>query len=78
MDFAPDGKTAVILGYGDVLVFSRHADESWAAAILKPPVVLAPHRLAQAEAVAFSGDGRQIYVSSERDDSPILRYQAAK
>jgi hypothetical protein len=78
MDFAADGSAAVIVSYGDVLVFPRQPDESWPSALLKPPVVLAPHHLAQAEGVAFSADGRTIYVSSERDNAPILRYRASK
>ena len=78
MDFASDGSAAVILTYGDVLFFPRQAKESWAAALLRPPVVLPPHGLVQAEAVAFGADSRTIFVTSEREGSAIVRYQPAK
>ena len=78
MDFAADGSAAVILSYGDVLFFSRQKNEPWATALMRPPLVLAPHGLAQAEGVAFGADGRTIYVSSEGAGSGIIRYQAAK
>lgn len=76
MDFSADGSKAVIVSYGDVLIFQRQPGESWAAALLKPPVVLAPHALAQAEAVAFSADGRSIFVTSEGSGAGIVRYQS--
>jgi hypothetical protein len=78
MDFAADGSAAVIVSYGDVLIFPRQPAESWVVALLKQPMVLTPHRLAQAECVAFSADAHALYVSSERDDAPILRYQSGK
>lgn len=75
MDFAADGSAAVIVSYGDMLLFPRRASESWAAALLHPPIVLAPHGLMQAEGVAFGADSRTIYVSSEGADSGIMRYK---
>ncbi len=77
MDFSADRSTAVIVSYGDVLIFPRQGNEDWAAALLRPPVILAQHELVQAEGVAFAPDGRTIYVSSEDDDAPILRYAPA-
>lgn len=65
MDFAPDGSAAVIVTYGDVLLFPRAADETWAQALARPPRRLPPHRFLQAEAVCFAADGRTVFVSSE-------------
>jgi hypothetical protein len=76
MDFAPDGLAAVVLTYGDVLLFTRQPAESWANALLRSPVVLPPHGLTQAEAVAFGADGKTIYVTSERGGSALMRYRA--
>lgn len=73
MDFAPDGSAATVLTYGDVLFFARTPGESWADALARPPLVLAPHGLPQAEAVCFAPDGRQIYVASE-NSRRLLRY----
>ncbi|MET0262444.1 MAG: hypothetical protein ABW223_06075 [Rariglobus sp.] len=78
MDFAPDGSAAVIVTYGDVLVFPRRKNEKWETALLRDPAVLVPHGLAQAEGVAFGADQKTIYVSSEGASSGIMRYQLAK
>lgn len=73
MDFAPDGSAALVLTYGDLLLFPRAAGESWGDALGKPPVILAPHELPQAEGACFSADGRAIFVSSE-ESMTLLRY----
>ena len=77
MDFAADGSAAVIVTYGDVLVYPRTGDKSWVAALAREPRRLAPHGLAQAEAVCF-GDaaGREIYVTSEGRGAAVLRYRS--
>lgn len=73
MDFTADGTAAVVLTYGNLLFYPRQSGETWAVALARPPVVLAPHGLPQAEAVCFSADGRQIYVASE-STRDFLRY----
>lgn len=76
MDFAADGSAAVIVTYGDVLVYPRSKDETWAAALAREPRRLAPHGLPQAEAVCFGAEGREIYVTSEGKGAAVLRYRA--
>jgi hypothetical protein len=73
MDFTADGSAAVVLTYGDLLLFPRRVGESWATAFARPPVALAPHGFPQAEAVCFGADGRSIFVASE-DTLRLLRY----
>jgi hypothetical protein len=73
MDFAADGTAAVVLTYGDTLLFPRRPDESWADTLSREPVRLAIHDLPQAEAACFSADGRQIFVASE-STRKLLRY----
>ncbi len=65
MDFSANGRTAVVLTYGEPLVFARQAGESWADALGRAPVRLPFPNLPQAEAVCFSTDGRTIFVASE-------------
>lgn len=65
MDFASDGSKAVVLTYGDVLVFRRAEGESWAAAFARTPLRFGYHGFPQAEGVAFSVDGSEIRVVSE-------------
>jgi hypothetical protein len=77
MDFSADGSAAVIVTYGDVLVYARGEGETWADALAKPGLALAPHGLAQAEAVAFGADreGRaELVVTSEGSGAKLLRY----
>ncbi len=74
MDFAADGSAAVIVTYGDVLVYSRKPDEPWAKALARAPRLLAPHGLPQAEAVAFGAQAREILVASEGAETVILHY----
>lgn len=73
MDFSADGSAALVLTYGDLLLFPRLPGESWADALAKPPVVLAPHKLPQAEGACFSADARAIFVVSE-EMMTLLRY----
>lgn len=73
MDFSADGRLAVVLTYGDVLLFPRALGESWADALAKEPVRLAGHQMPQAEGVCFSRDGRSIFVCSEKT-MKMLRY----
>ncbi len=73
MDFADDGSTAVVLTYGDVVLFPRRPGESWADAMRREPVRLAGHNLPQAEAACFTPDGKHLFVASERSRT-LLRY----
>lgn len=73
MDFSADGFAAVIVTYGDVLVYPRRHDELWSTSLERAPIRLAPHGLFQAEAVAFGADGREIFVTSEGAGAPLLR-----
>lgn len=77
MDFMPDGSGAVVLTYGAVYFFPRTPGESWATALARKPSVLPPFSLPQAEAVAISPDGADIYLASERT-AQLLRYYRAK
>ena len=74
MSFSPDGRFAVVLTYGDVLLYPRREGESWLSALLRKPLILPPHKLGQAEAVCFSRDGKSIFVTEEAPRAPLLRY----
>ena len=75
LDITADNTLAAVLTYYGVFLFPRKPEERWADAFAKPPTALAPHLLGQAESVAFSKDGRSIYVLSEGRGSPVVRYQ---
>jgi hypothetical protein len=76
LDLSADGSLAAVVTYYGVFLFPRAAADTWAQAFSKKPVVLPPHRLGQAESVAFSKDGKTIFAVSEGRKSPIARYQS--
>jgi hypothetical protein len=65
LDISADGRMAAVLTYRGVYLFRRTANESWTEAFAKDPETLGAHGLPQAEALAFSTDGRKLYVTSE-------------
>jgi hypothetical protein len=75
MDFSPDRLLAAIVTYKRVFLFSRQPRETWMEAFSRKPLTLAPHHLEQAESVAFSKDGKSLYVVSEGKNSPLKVYQ---
>lgn len=73
MDFSHDGTMAVVLVYGQPLLFPHAAGETWAEALAREPVKLTPHQFPQAEAACFTADDRAILVGSEKT-MQLLRY----
>ncbi len=74
LDVSEDSSLATVVTYYGVFLFPRNADESWAAAFAKAPQMFGPHGLPQAESVAFSKAGTEIFVVSEGSGSPLVRY----
>jgi hypothetical protein len=74
MDFTADGSAALVLTYGDLLLFPRRAGETWAAALGRRPMRLPAHNLEQAEAACFTVDGKKIFVAGETQRA-LLRYE---
>jgi hypothetical protein len=77
MDFLPGGSGAFVLTYGGAYFFPRAAGESWLAALAKEPQILPAFSLPQAEALAVTPDGAEIYLASERTPQ-LLRYTRRK
>jgi hypothetical protein len=75
MDISADGRRAVVLTYGDVLLFERKPGETWAQVLGREPAILPPHGLGQAEAACFSADGRFVFVVEEKRHTALLRYE---
>jgi hypothetical protein len=74
LDFSKDRALAAVVTYYGVFLFHRKAEESWTEAFSHSPELQGPHGLLQAESVAFSKDGKKIYVVSEGKNSPIRCY----
>jgi hypothetical protein len=75
LDIREDGLLAAVITYHGVFLFPRSPAESWAEAFGRKPVALPPHRLGQAESVAFARDGKTLFAVPEGRNAPILRYR---
>jgi hypothetical protein len=71
-DVAPDRHALALLTYRDVLLYRRRGREDWAAALARPPEIHALPLLPQAEALAWSADGRGLYATGEFSPAPLL------
>lgn len=73
MDISPDGRLAAVITYRSLYLFTRKENESWAEAFQRAPVeYLGPPGLYE-EAVAFSLDGKAVYITTERRPAPVYR-----
>lgn len=76
MDITSDGNEAAILTYTGIFLFPRKENESWAEALAHKPQVLTPHKLPQAEALAFTVDGKALYCTSEGVGARLVKYHS--
>lgn len=72
-DISPDGRMLAVLNYRTIYVYTRIGDADWASAVVRPGRELPFPWLAQTEALAFDLDGRQLWLTSERRPTPLLR-----
>ena len=73
-DISPDGSTAVVLTYGEIYLYRKASGATWRDAFSQSPLLLGFHGLRQAEAVCFSSDADQIYLTTEGPSAPLRRY----
>lgn len=73
ISLAPDGSALALLTYKAAYLYQRRAGESWTDALARDPERLPIPRLPQAEGIAFSRDGRSIFVISEGKPAPLIR-----
>lgn len=72
-DISADGRSAAVLTYGATWLFERNFDEDWASAFSRNPKLVATPFMLQAEAIAFTPDGRSLFVTSEGTPAPFMR-----
>ena len=73
---SPDGRQLAVMTYSEVLVYTRQDDDDWGAAVTGTPVLIALPRLQQAEAMAWSTDGKRLLVTGERTPTPVYSLPA--
>ena len=72
LDFSADDRMAVVANYRHVYLFTRTGSEPWSVALARTPKILTSHRMEQSESVAFSADAREVILSSEGVNAPLL------
>jgi hypothetical protein len=72
LDIRSDNRLAVVLTYKEAYLFPREGHETWAAALVRPPVAVPFPPLKQQETGCLSPDGRRLYVSTEQWPAAIL------
>lgn len=73
MSIAVDNRSAMILTYGGIYLYSRSDTEAWPYALRRPPLGLSLGRLREAESVTLARDGRFAYITTEGRRAPMLR-----
>lgn len=74
VDFAANGRAAVISTLRDSYYFFRKPGQSWLDALNTDPVPLKAPRLRQAEAIALSTDGKEIILGSEGRPATLVHF----
>lgn len=75
LDIAADGSEAVVITYRSLYRFQRHPDEDWLAAMQRKPTEVVGPPAPQNESVAYTTDGKSIYVTTEKLPAPVFRFQ---
>ena len=74
-DLSPNGRVLAVLNYRAIHFVVRGPDGDWAPGLAgKLPHLTLPW-MPQAEAIAFSVDGRSLTVASEQLPSPVIRFR---
>jgi hypothetical protein len=78
MDISTDGSEAVVLTYRSLYRFRREQGEDWLSAMQRKPTEVIVPSAPQNEAVAYSVDGKSIFVTTEKLPAPVFRIQFAE
>ncbi len=71
-DISPDGQWLAVLNYQQVVFFSLSAKKI--PTYLNPIQTITLPWLPQAEGIAFSSDGNNLFIGSEQSPTPLIRY----
>jgi hypothetical protein len=77
MDFAADGRSALILTYGGVYYFARDEQQSWPQALTGTALELKLGTIKNAEAIALDQDGMAAFLTVEKRRAPLFRIDLA-
>jgi len=78
MDFAADGRYAVILTYQGVHLYTREAGQAWMVALAAKPLSLRLRNVGQAESIAIDSDRDAAFVTVEKERAPLYRIDLSR
>lgn len=78
MDYSASRGQIAILSYGRVHLFDKKPQQSWVSTFRKPSQVLKFRGLYQPEALCFSVDGKQLFISSEKLPAKLLKIELSQ
>ena len=74
-DISPDGTEAVVITYRSLYRYRRNPGEDWLSAMQRQPTEVVGPPAVQNEAIAYSVDGKAIYVTTEKIPAPVYRIE---
>lgn len=74
-DISADGSEAVVITYRSLYRYRRQPDEDWLTAMQRKPEEVVGPPAVQNEAIAYSVDGKSIYVTTEKRPAPMHRVE---
>lgn len=75
LDISPDGNEAAVITYRSLYRFHRQQGEDWLTAFQRKPEEVVGPPAKQNEAVAYSIDGKFIFVVTEKHPAPVHRFR---
>ncbi len=75
MDISVDGSEAAVITYRSLYRFDRQAGEDWLTAMQRKPEEVVGPPAPQNEAIAYSIDGKSIFVTTEKLPAPLYRFR---
>jgi len=75
LDISPDGSEAVVITYRSLYRYHRKEGEDWLTAMQRKPEEVVGPPAKQNEAIAYSLDGKSIFVVTEKHPAPVYRFQ---
>lgn len=75
MDISPDGARAAVITYRSLYLFELGATRDWAQALRGERLEIVGPDALREEAVTFSADGLDLFVTSEGRHAPIFHYR---
>ncbi len=74
-DISADGNEAVVITYRSLYRYRRQENEDWLTAMQRKPDEVVGPPAVQNEAIAYSVDGKAIYVTTEKRPAPMHRVE---